>query len=210
MKRTIKRSIVVMVMVLIIGFLLFTIFKKPIQRMSSTLLFSKSAMERVISYKEEIETELEKYDLKDMTPVILSIMYQESKGEGTDPMQSSESAGLSRNEIDNASESIEQGVKHFAEMYTQGVKKGVDISTIVQSYNYGAGYISYVAENGLMNSEELAKAYSMSKVEANPTLYTCSGIKGDFRYPYCYGDYTYATKVMTRVSLFEEELAKVE
>lgn len=178
--------------------------------MSNTLFFSKSAMERVIEYKEEIENELKKYELEDMTPIVLSIMYQESKGKGTDPMQSSESAGLSRNEIDNASESIEQGVKHFAEMYKLGIKKGVDISTIVQSYNYGAGYISYVADNGLMNSEELAKEYSMSKVEANPTLYTCSGVKGDFRYPYCYGDYTYATKVMTRVSLFEEELNKLD
>lgn len=208
MKRTIKRIIVVMVMVIVIGFLCFAILKKPVQRMSSTLFFSQSAMERVIEYKDDVETELKKYDLVEMTPIVLSIMYQESKGEGTDPMQSSESAGLSRNEIDNVSESIEQGVKHFAQMYELGVKKGVDISTIVQSYNYGAGYISFVAENGLMNSEELAKAYSMSKVEANPTLYTCSGVKGDFRYPYCYGDYTYATKVMARVSLFEEELSK--
>lgn len=206
MKRTIKRIIVVMAIFMIIGLLFFTILKKPIQRMSSTMFFSKTAMERVITYKDEIENELNKYELVNMTPVVLSIMYQESKGEGNDPMQSSESAGLSRNEIDNTTESIEQGVKHFAEMYELGVKKGVDISTIVQSYNYGAGYITFIANNGLMNSEELAKEYSMSKVENNPTLYTCNGIKGDFRYPYCYGDYTYATKVMNRVSYFEDAL----
>lgn len=209
MKRTIKRFVVIIFIVIIVGGLFITIFKKPIQRMSNSFFFSKSAMERVITYDEEIENELEKYELEEMTPVVLSIMYQESKGKGTDPMQSSESAGLSRNEIDNVTESIEQGVKHFSDMYLLGVEKGVDISTIVQSYNYGAGYISYVADNGLMNSEELAKEYSMSKVENNPTLYTCSGLKGDFRYPYCYGDYTYATKVLNRVNKFEEELNEV-
>lgn len=206
MKRLIKRTIVVLIIATIILLLLFVTLRKPIQRMSGTLFFSQVAMERVLGYADEIESELGKYDLEDMTPVVLSIMYQESKGEGQDPMQSSESAGLSRNEIDNATQSIEQGVKHFSDMYNTGVSKGVDISTIVQSYNMGPGYITFVAENGLMHSEDLAKEYSQSKVEDNPTLYTCSGVTGDFRYPYCYGDYTYATKVMSRVSKFEEEL----
>ena len=38
-------------------------------------------------------------------------MYQESRGEGNDPMQSSESLGLKPNEIQETSLSIKQGVK---------------------------------------------------------------------------------------------------
>ena len=31
------------------------------------------------------------------------------------------------------------------------------------------------------------------KVDQNPAMYTCGGNKNNFRYPYCYGDFTYAT-----------------
>ena len=79
--------------------------------------------------------ELEKYNLGEKTPILLGIMYQESRGEGNDPMQSSESLGLKPNEIQETSLSIEQGVKHFAKMYKYGTDKDVSMDTIIQSYN---------------------------------------------------------------------------
>lgn len=44
---------------------------------------------RLLQFKPTIEKELEKYNLSDKITTLLGIMYQESRGEGTDPMQSS-------------------------------------------------------------------------------------------------------------------------
>ncbi len=51
------------------------------------------------------------------------MMYQESKGRGGDPMQSSESLGMKRNEIDDPKASIKQGVRHFTAMYKKDRKR---------------------------------------------------------------------------------------
>jgi hypothetical protein len=163
---------------------------------------------KVLSYKTEIEQELQKYNLEEFTPVLLAIMYQESRGEGNDPMQASESAGLKRNEIQNPSVSIQQGVFHFYQMYKLGKKSNVDMNTIIQSYNMGPGYIRFVAANGCKHTEELAKAYSKIQADQHPDLYTCGGFKGNFRYPYCFGDFTYTKKVNEKVSIVEKELKR--
>ena len=47
------------------------------------------------------------------------------------------------------------------------------------------------------------------KVDQNPEMYTCGGNKNNFRYPYCYGDFTYATKVNEKAKLIEELLRKI-
>lgn len=161
---------------------------------------------KVLSYQSNIEKELDKYKLTEFAPLLLAIMYQESGGEGNDPMQASESAGLKRNEIQEASLSIQQGVFHFYQMYTLGVKKQVDMDTIIQSYNMGPGYIHYVAANGFKHSEKLAKEYSKMQVDNRPDLYTCGGFRENFRYPYCFGDFTYATKVQEKIPMMEKIL----
>ncbi len=56
-------------------------------------------LERLTDYKPLVEEELESQGLSHYTSLILGMMYQESKGKGNDPMQSSESLGLKRNEI---------------------------------------------------------------------------------------------------------------
>ncbi len=105
-------------------------------------------LSRLDDYKPLVETELRDQDLDQYTALILGMMYQESKGRGGDPMQSSESLGLKRNEINDPQKSIRQGVHHFSTMYKHGKKKGVDLETIIQSYNMGIGYIDFVAKNG--------------------------------------------------------------
>ncbi|MBJ8204365.1 lysozyme family protein [Bacillus cereus] len=136
---------------------------------------------------------------------LLGIIYQESRGEGTDPMQSSESLELKRNEIQDVNLSIEQGVKHFAQMYQYGIEKDVGMDTIIQSYNMGPKYIEFIAgQQSKKHSEKLAKEFSKMKVDQNPDLYTCGDNKKNFRYPYCYGDFTYATKVKEKTKLMED------
>lgn len=167
--------------------------------------------ERLLQFKPIIEKELEKYNLGDKTTTLLGIIYQESRGEGTDPMQSSESLELKRNEIQDVNLSIEQGVKHFAQMYQYGIEKDVGMDTIIQSYNMGPKYIEFIAGQQIKkHSENLAKEFSKMKVDQNPNLYTCGDNKKNFRYPYCYGDFTYATKVKEKTKLIEDFLQKKE
>ncbi|KAA0807577.1 MULTISPECIES: lysozyme family protein [Bacillus cereus group] len=166
---------------------------------------------RLLQFKPTIEKELEKYNLSDKTTTLLGIMYQESRGEGTDPMQSSESLGLQRNEIQDVNLSIEQGVKHFAQMYKYGIEKDVGIDAIIQSYNMGPGYIDFIASKKKeKHSEKLAKQFSKMKVDQSPDMYTCGDNKKNFRYPYCYGDFTYTTKVKNRTKLIEDFLRTKE
>ncbi|MFZ7942681.1 lysozyme family protein [Neobacillus sp. 19] len=160
----------------------------------------------VKKYSPQIYDELAKYQLEEHTPVLVALMQQESHGKGGDPMQASESAGLPRNTITDPKQSIEAGVKHFQRVLTYGNQKKVDFSTIIQAYNMGSGYIDYVAERGGKHSEELAKEYSLLRAKEKPTLYNCGGDKNNFRYPYCYGDFTYSTKVAKNMQLLVDSV----
>ncbi|WP_121613060.1 lysozyme family protein [Mesobacillus foraminis] len=151
--------------------------------------------DEIQQYTPLLYSELEKVDLEDYTAVLVAIMQQESNGKGGDPMQASESAGLAPNSISDPEQSIKQGVKHFKRTLAYGNQKQVDFPTIIQAYNMGAGYIDYVAKHGGKHSETIAKNFSMIQVKKNPSVYNCNGDKNNFRYPYCYGDFSYTTKV---------------
>ncbi|MFC7392002.1 lysozyme family protein [Scopulibacillus cellulosilyticus] len=160
-----------------------------------TSINTNSRFEEVKRYKPLIQDELEKQHLEKYTNVLLALMDQESHGEGGDPMQASESAGLSPNEIKNPKQSVAIGVRHFRRVLTYGQQNHVDFPTIIQAYNMGTGYIDFVKEHGGKHTEQLAKKYSMMQVRKKPEVYNCGGNKDNFRYPYCYGDFTYSTKV---------------
>ncbi|MCU4771366.1 lysozyme family protein [Bacillus toyonensis] len=210
MKNTSKIRIIILlfISILVLGTMLGILYfnhKTNIQQ-NKALATEK----RVLQYELTLKKELEKYNLGEKTAVLLGIMYQESRGEGNDPMQSSESLGLKPNEIQETSLSIEQGVKHFAKMYKYGTEKDVSMETIIQSYNMGPGYIDFIAsQEAKQHSEDSAKKFSKMKVDQNPALYTCGGNKNNFRYPYCYGDFTYATKVNEKIKHIEELLRNV-
>ncbi|RDU38954.1 hypothetical protein DRW41_01600 [Neobacillus piezotolerans] len=171
------------------------------------LVYKNLPSENVKKYTPLIHMELEKVQLEEYTPLLAAVMQQESKGKGGDPMQSSESAGLARNAIRDPEQSIRQGVKHFHKAYQYGEKKNVDLPTIIQAYNMGIGYIDFVAEKGGKHKEDFAKEYSYIQVQKNPKLYNCGGDKNNFRYPYCYGDFTYSTKVMSNLHTMNQPLA---
>ncbi|WP_409288393.1 lysozyme family protein [Peribacillus sp. SCS-37] len=176
-------------------------FKAP----SGTSSYIQDSFSGVKKYAPELEQELKKFNLESYTPVLIALMQQESKGMGNDPMQSSESAGLAPGKISTPRESIIQGVRHFNRIVSLGRKKGVDFPTIIQAYNMGSGYISYVSENGGRHSEELAKRFSGLQVKKDPDLYNCRGDKNNFRYPYCYGDFTYSSKVFKNLDLIAQD-----
>lgn len=114
----------------------------------------------VNSYRNEVQNLADQAGVGEHTDVILAIMYTESKGKGTDLMQSSESAYGSRGKIISQQESLESGVKHFADSYKLAKAEGCDLNTAIQAYNFGTKYIQYVHDHGGKNSVELAEEYS--------------------------------------------------
>ena len=89
-----------------------------------------------------------------------------------DVMQSSESMGLPPNSLDTES-SIKQGCKYFASLLSSAENQGIeDINVVVQSYNYGGGYIDYVAKNGKKHSFTLAENFARDKSGGTKVTYT--------------------------------------
>lgn len=201
-KKQIQRNfnIIMLLITVFIGFFLFDRFLDSWKQDLSKINFVPGpSIGAVAQYTPFIEQELQKVGLAEHTVTVAALMMQESKGKGGDPMQASESAGLAPNTIQDPEKSIQQGVKHFQRAVQYGNQKQVDFPTVIQAYNMGLGYIDFISRNGGKHSEELAKKYSMIQVEKNPQTYNCGGDENNFRYPYCYGDFTYSTKVAKHI-----------
>lgn len=197
-KKQVQRNfnLAILLFMSFIGFLLLDrfleLYNESFKKMNVSM---NSSIGEVAKYTPMIEDELKKFGMEEHTITVAALMMQESRGKGGDPMQASESLGLAPNSIQDPQQSIQQGVKYYQRVVDHGKKMQVDFPTVIQSYNMGIGYIDFVAKNGGKHSEELAKKFSMIQVEKNPQTYDCGGDKNNFRYPYCYGDFTYSTKV---------------
>ncbi|MBV4432467.1 bifunctional lysozyme/C40 family peptidase [Clostridium tyrobutyricum] len=131
-----------------------------------------------------------KYKVGNYTEVLLAIVYQESGDTGTnDIMQSSESEGLPPNSIVDPETSLNVGIKYFSSIVQYADKKKCDLATIIQSYNFGQGYVDYVASNGGKSTKELAESFSASHGGG-------------------YGDPSYYDHVMRYVSMTDTEGAE--
>lgn len=201
-KRT-KRSsnIALLLFFMVLIFVLFDQFKQINIKETAVSLMPNLVSKNVQNYTPLLEKELKEVNLEEYTLVLAAIMQQESKGKGGDPMQASESAGLPPNSIQDPEQSIKQGVKHFQKALNYGSQKNVDFPAVIKAYNMGIGYIDFVAEQGGKHSEEIAKQFSLKQAEKNPEVYDCGGDKNNFRYPYCYGDFTYTTKVTKNIEI---------
>ncbi|WP_298841652.1 bifunctional lytic transglycosylase/C40 family peptidase [uncultured Clostridium sp.] len=127
-----------------------------------------------------------KYKCPDKVDFLFALMYQEiGQTDTLDVMQSSESIGLPPNSIQDPVQSIDVGVKNFKKILDYGNSKGVDFPTIVQSYNFGSGYIDYVSNNGKKNTKALAVSFSEKEASTN-------GLSS-------YGDVDYVEHVMSKM-----------
>ena len=125
----------------------------------------------VLKHQPTVEKYARKYSIEDYVNYLLAIMQVESGGTGEDVMQSSESLGLPPNSL-NTEQSIEQGCKYFASLLSSAEAKGCDINTVVQSYNFGGGFIDYVAARGKKYSFSLAESFAREK---------SGGVKVDYK-----------------------------
>lgn len=106
-----------------------------------------------------VEQYAAKYGIADHISELMAIMHVESGGRGQDVFQSSESLGLAPNSL-SQEESIEQGTKFYASLLERANELGVDQAAVFQAYNFGSGYLDYVAARGGVHTDALAEAFS--------------------------------------------------
>lgn len=130
----------------------------------ATILFlfgrTYQSIKRVENYQPEISSALEKYQMQEHENLVKAIILTESRGNGVDLMQSSESAYGQMGAITTQEGSIDQGVKYLSEMIAEAKALGCDLATAIQAYNFGKDYITYVNERGGKNTVRLAEEYS--------------------------------------------------
>ena len=121
-------------------------------------------VKQVMTYQPRVREILSEKDTPANEELVLAMIYTETKGKEGDVMQSSESASGSTNTINDNASSIRQGVQTLTDNLYLAQKKGVDVWTAVQAYNFGPAYIDYIAQNGKENTLALAKQYSRETV----------------------------------------------
>lgn len=114
----------------------------------------------VLRYQPMVQKILDENDSQSNEELVLAMIYTETKGKSVDVMQSSESRTGAPNTITNSEESIRQGVEYLNQTISEAREKGCDMWTAIQAYNFGSGYIDFVAKRGGKNTTTLAKEYS--------------------------------------------------
>ena len=152
----------------------------------------------VEQWREDVEFYADMYGVSEYVDLLLAIIAQESGGDAEktpDIMQCSASKGLENNAITDPLESIHQGIYYFSTLLSSGTAKGVDMNTIIQSYNFGSGYQDYVeSECAGHHSESAARIFSARMCE---------------RYGYSfYGDVLYVEHVRSFLSGMEDSVSE--
>ena len=182
----------------IICLLLFLFIVTADDEENSTSYFDFSGLnlsEEVLKHQPTVEKYAKEYGISDYVNYLLAIMQVESVGTATDVMQSSESMGLLPNSL-STEESIKQGCKYFSELLKSAEAKGCDIDTVVQAYNYGGGFIDYVAKHGKKYTFELAVSFAKDKSGGVKVTYKNEiSIKENGGWRYKYGNMFYVRLV---------------
>lgn len=164
---------------------------------SSTGLFSggSNVSLEVLKHRPLVEKYAKESDILEYVPILLAIIQVESGGTMEDVMQSSESAGFPPNSLSTEA-SIKQGCIYFASLVNRAKDIGCDQESIIQSYNYGGGYLDYVGKNGKKYSFALAESFSKEKSDGEKVTYSNPiAIKENGGWRYNYGNMFYVMLV---------------
>lgn len=152
--------------------------------------------EEVLKHKPMVEKYCKEFGIEEHVNTILAIIQVESGGTAVDVMQSSESLGLPPNTL-GTEESIKQGCKYFSELLATAESLGCDLDSVIQSYNYGGGFLNYVANNGKKYTFDLAQGFARDKSGGKKVDYSnpiAIPINGGWRYGYGNMFYTLLVK----------------
>ncbi|MBK1468644.1 lysozyme family protein [Parvimonas sp. S3374] len=112
-----------------------------------------------------IKKYMAQYKIPEMyLPYILAQATQESSGTEPDIFQASESKYNGRmGMIKSAEESIEHAMKRWREIIDEIKKRDIEFSVelVLQTYNYGSGYLSWVKNHGNKYTKENAVSFSL-------------------------------------------------
>lgn len=128
----------------------------------------------VLKWKSQVEKEAKEQDVLDLVPYVLAIIQVETNGNSKDLMQSSESAGLPVNSLDEIG-SIHQGIKYLKSGFDKlnSSVGGKDILGVIQSYNFGTAYVDKLLFANKKHTLDFAENYSKTVVA--PSLGNSSG-----------------------------------
>lgn len=161
----------------------------------------------VYTYEELITNTAIEYGIEPYKDILLCITQVESAGSGQDVMQASESLDLPLDSL-NPYQSVRQGVSYFASLLQKGNELGVDLDCVIQSYNYGSGFLDFAAQNGGSYTFELAQEFARihsnnEKVDyPNPIAVEKNG-----GYRYNYGNMFYVQLVNRYLDRLHEKQA---
>lgn len=161
----------------------------------------------VLAHKPLLEKYARVYGIEEYVNVLLAMIQVESGGTLEDVMQSSESLGLPPNSL-GTEESIKQGCKYFASLLQSAEAKGCDLNAVIQSYNYGGGFLNYVSDRGKKYSFELAEGFAREKSGGVKVTYTnpiAVEKNGGWRYNYGNMFYVLLVSQYLTVTQFDDE-----
>lgn len=163
---------------------------------SASVITGANLSAEVLKHQPMVEKYAKEYGISEYVGVLLAIIQVESGGTAEDVMQSSESMGLPPNSLDTES-SIKQGCKYFASLLSSAQNQGIDDrNAVIQSYNYGGGYLGYVAENGKKHTYTLAENFAREKSGGKKVTYTNPiAVKKNGGWRYGYGNMFYVELV---------------
>ena len=165
-----------------------------------------------LQHQAMVEKYAQEYGISEYVSILLAIIEVESGGRLPDVMQSSESLGLPPNTLDTEA-SIQQGVRYFADLLNSAKRYGMDDDTVIQAYNYGGGFIQYVANNGKQYSFELAENFAKERAGGVKVTYSNPiAVQQNGGWRYRYGNMFYVQLVrqyFTTSIQFDDELVQL-
>ena len=150
--------------------------------------------ESVLEYRDLVEYYAEEEGIEEYVPVLLAIMMAETRGERDDVMQSSESAGHPPNTL-GPEDSIAQACDYFRGLVERAEDLGCDTRSIIQAYNYGPGYLYFVADRGGEHTFDLAVEYAEEMSGGRTARYTHEIADDNGNWMYLYGNMYYVKLV---------------
>lgn len=142
--------------------------------------------DEVVAHKPMVEKYAKEYGVEEYVHVLLAIIQVESGGTAGDVMQSSESLGFPPNTL-GTEDSIKQGVKYFASLLQTAEKNSSDLNAVIQSYNYGGGFLGYITNRGNKYTFELAESFANQYSNGEKVPYPnpiAIPLNGGWRYNY--------------------------